>query len=68
MHVAAVYDGTTISMFINGQPESTKTANFQIAANNLPLSLGSQDDGYRHFKGGLATCEFTIVPSTQTKS
>ncbi len=53
IHVAAVYDGAAISLYIDGQLEAMQTADFQIAANDLSLGLGSQDDGFRKFKGGL---------------
>jgi hypothetical protein len=53
IHVTATYDGDSIRMYINGQLETTRQANFQIAINDLELSLGGQHDGYRSFNGAL---------------
>lgn len=53
MHVVATYDGSTIKLYINGQLEGSKNASFQIAANDLPLSIGSGDGGYRGMKGAV---------------
>jgi hypothetical protein len=53
MHVVATYDGTTIKLYVNGQLEGSKAANFQIAANDVPLSIGSGDGGYRGMKGAV---------------
>jgi hypothetical protein len=53
MHVAATYDGTTIRLYVNGQQQGSKAANFTIGQNNLPLSIGSGDGGYRSMRGAL---------------
>ena len=53
MHVAATYDGSTIRLYINGQLEGSKNASFQIGTNDLPLSIGSGDGGYRGMKGAI---------------
>jgi hypothetical protein len=53
MHVAATYDGSTIRLYINGQLEGSKNASFQIGTNDLPLSIGSSDGGYRGMKGAI---------------
>jgi hypothetical protein len=53
MHVAATYDGATIKLYVNGVLQASKNAVFAIAANNLPMSIGAQDDGYRGFAGSI---------------
>ncbi len=53
MHVVATYDGSTIKLYINGQLEGSKNANFQIGTNDLPLSIGSGENGYRGMQGGI---------------
>jgi hypothetical protein len=58
MHVAATYDGQTIKLYINGVLQASKNASFQIAANNLPLAIGAQDDGYRGFAGAIDGVRF----------
>jgi hypothetical protein len=53
IHVAATYDGSTIRIYINGQLEGTKSANFQIGVNSLPLEIGSGYNGYRSMTGAI---------------
>ncbi len=54
MHVAAVFDGTQISLYINGVQESTLPAQGLVINNNdLPLSIGAQDDGARPYQGAM---------------
>ena len=57
LHVAATYDGSTIKLYINGVPQASKNASFQISSNSLPLAIGAQDDGYRGLRGLNRQCE-----------
>ncbi len=53
MYVVATYDGSTIRLYINGQEQASKAANFTIATNDLPLSIGAGADGYRAMSGTI---------------
>ncbi len=53
MHIAATYDGSTIRLYINGVEEGSMSASFTIGTNNLPLSIGSGNGGYRAMRGQL---------------
>ncbi len=53
VHVAATYDGSTIRIYVNGQLENSRNAQFQIATNNLPIGIGAQHDGSRSMEGSV---------------
>ena len=53
MHVAVTYDGANVKLYVNGELQASKNAAFSIAASNLPLAIGAQDDGYRGLVGGI---------------
>ena len=53
VHLAATYDGVTIRLYVNGAAVASKAAAFSITANNLPLMLGAESNGYRAMAGGL---------------
>jgi hypothetical protein len=53
VHLAATYDGATIRLYVNGAAVANKAAAFSIAANDLPLTLGAEANGYRAMAGGL---------------
>jgi hypothetical protein len=52
MHVAVTFDGQTIWLYLDGVPNNSLDApGLVIAANDLPLSIGGQDDGVRPYDG-----------------
>jgi hypothetical protein len=54
IHVAATYDGQEIRLYLDGLLESSRSApGLLIGANDLPLSIGAQEDGVGAFLGGL---------------
>src|SRR5690606_11613919 len=55
VHVAATYDGQTMSLYIDGELNSSTTfpSAVAIASNGLPLGIGAQHDGVSRFRGGL---------------
>lgn len=53
LHVVATYDGNTIKLYINGQLDSSKADQFEIATNDLALAFGAESDGYRAYSGSL---------------
>ncbi len=55
MHAAATYDGTTMRLYINGVLESSLTppGGTTIALNNVPVSIGAQNDVQRFYMGWM---------------
>ena len=53
MHLAAIFDGSEIRLYVNGVLDSSKTASLVVSANSLPLAFGAQGDGARPYQGTL---------------
>ena len=53
VHVAATYDGTTMSLYYNGTLQSSMLFEGPIATNAIDLGIGAQSDGVRQFMGTL---------------
>jgi hypothetical protein len=55
MHVAATYDGATISMYVNGVLNVTRASTAPITTNSLPFVIGAPSDGLaaRVFPGAI---------------
>jgi len=45
-HVAGVYNGSTVSLYINGVLDNSVAYSTNAAANALPLAIGRRSDGY----------------------
>ena len=53
MHAAATYDGTTLSVYINGVQEGSVTGPIAILTNTNHLSVGRQSDNQYYFQGKM---------------
>jgi len=40
-HIVGTYDGSTIALYLDGQPLDSKSASISIGTNSMPLSIGS---------------------------
>ena len=68
MHVAATYDGQDIRMYVDGVLEASASApGLVIASNDLALSIGAEDDGYRGFNGTLDEVRLYDVGLTEAE-
>jgi hypothetical protein len=68
VHVAASFDGQKIRMYVNGVLEASSSApDLVIAANDLALSIGAEEDGYRGFTGALDEVRLYDVALTQAE-
>ncbi|MCH2171016.1 hypothetical protein MK489_09555 [Myxococcota bacterium] len=53
-HLAASFDGNAIRLYVDGQLETTHDApGLVIGRNDLPISLGAQQDGRGSFEGAM---------------
>ena len=50
-HVAMTFDGTTLSLYVNGQLTSTNTTNVAIHPNTRTFSIGSDNGAQKFFNG-----------------
>jgi myo-inositol-hexaphosphate 3-phosphohydrolase len=55
VHLAATYDGATARLYVDGVENRVKAFSSPppIAANNRPLGIGAQSDGFRPYKGTM---------------
>ncbi|MGA9326378.1 MAG: LamG-like jellyroll fold domain-containing protein [Salegentibacter sp.] len=55
MHVAASYDGSAIRIYINGNLDAVKSVSSPVTVNNnqMDLTLGAGNGGYRGFQGAM---------------
>ena len=52
-HVAATYDGSTISLYINGEVVASTAYSGAICQNNHPIRIGGASDNYDELAGQL---------------
>ena len=52
-HIAGVYDGASIKLFINGELVRQRAAGGAICANDEPVAVGRVPDGAGRFKGDI---------------
>jgi len=50
-HVAGTYNGTTMTVYVNGAFDSSRAVSISIPANNLPLRIGADSNGASPFSG-----------------
>lgn len=53
MHVAGVYDGSRMRLFIDGVEQGSVAGPASVASNSLDLFLGAGEAGFRPMAGGL---------------
>jgi hypothetical protein len=64
-HVAAVYNGKTMELFINGQPDCMRVAYGYIANTNYPLIIGkSSMKNANYFEGDIDDVRIWDIPRT----
>ncbi len=51
--ITGTYDGATLRIYIDGVLQGSKSGVTTIAANNLAVGVGSQDDGFRSIQGAI---------------
>lgn len=52
-HVAATYDGTTVSIYLNGVLDASQSISGAIATNTLPIVVGNWNGGGRPWSGDI---------------
>ena len=52
-HIAATYDGSTLTIYVNGTAEQTKTVNGPITTSNDPLRIGGNNTWGEWFAGQI---------------
>jgi hypothetical protein len=54
VHIAATFNGTTLTIYRNGIADSSKTVSaVSIVSNNLSLGIGAEPDGVAKFPGAI---------------
>lgn len=66
-HVAGVYDGTQMRVYLNGALDGTLATTAAIPANALPLRIGAASDGGSLFNGLVDEVEVLNRALTQTE-
>ncbi|WP_345044479.1 LamG domain-containing protein [Georgenia daeguensis] len=53
VHLAGVYDGTTMNLYVNGAPRTAKPGPAAIDTNDVPLAIGAQSNGSSPLDGAV---------------
>ena len=60
-HLAGVYDGKTIKLFIDGELAAHHTGSDQIQTNDKPMTIGQIHGGLGHFRGLIENVQISSV-------
>ena len=60
-HLAGVYDGKTIKLFIDGELAAHRTGSGQIQANDEPVTIGQIHGGLGYFRGLIENVQISSV-------
>ena len=60
-HLAGVYDGTSVSLFLDGILVNRMPGSGKIAANDSDLTLGMLQDGMGDFKGSISEARISNI-------
>lgn len=67
-HIAGVYDGTNITVYVNGTPESSAPLTAQLRDSNLGLFIGKAPwTGYNNYNGQMDEVRLWRVARTQNQ-
>jgi len=65
-HLAGVFDGSTLSLYVNGVLKNSMTISATLANNNRTVSIGSDNGGQKFFQGLIdEVCIWTTALSLQ---
>lgn len=61
-HVAGMYDGSTLTCYVNGALDGTTAVGRSLNhSTSVPVTIGQQSQGAAWFAGSIAECNFMLV-------